>query len=128
MAAELPAALQGHFIPPTAEQKAEGWSQNWPQYWEPHDKLLASGGHPPTAEQAAKGWTQNWETWKIAADEVLPGGDGEAGGGGTLIRLDFTGGATVRAAKKQMSKETHEYQLMQLRGACSVLQRGAPLS
>ena len=117
MASDLPAALQGHFFPPTAEQKAKGWSQNWPQYWEPHDKLLASGGHPPTAEQAAKGWTQNWEAWKIAADEPR----GEDGSGGVLIRVDFTGGATVRAAKQQMSKETHEFQLQQLKGAPPLL-------
>ena len=112
MAAELPAALHGHFHAPTAEQKAEGWSQNWPRYWEAHDTLLAAGGHPPTAEQAAKGWSQNWEAWKTAADETLPGDDG-----GKLIRVDFTGGAIVRAAKQQMSKETHEHQLKQLHGA-----------
>lgn len=118
MSGELPAALQGHFFPPTEEQKAQGWSQNWPLYWKPHDEFLRSGGHPPTAEQAAKGWSQNWDKWKIAEDEELLNEKGEKTGG-TLVRIDFTAGATARAAKQQMSKETHEFQLKEIKGASS---------
>ena len=87
-------------------------------YWKAHDEFLRSGGHPPTAEQAAKGWSQNWDAWKIREDEELVGENGEKTGG-KIIRIDFTAGATARAAKQQMSKETIAYQLKQLKGASS---------
>ena len=111
MSADLPPALKGRFYPPTAEQAAKGWSQDWPCFWQPHDAFLAAGGHPPSAEQAAKGWTQDWDAWKTAADELV----GEDGG--KIVRYDFTGGDAVRAAKLQASKETHEYEFKQLKGA-----------
>jgi hypothetical protein len=114
MAAELslPPELQGcPVFPATAEQRAAGWSQNWPKHWEAHDALLKAGGHPPTLEQQARGWTQNYDAWKAETP------DEEIEGGGRIVHYDFTGGAVVRAAKAQASKETDAWQLAQLKGA-----------
>ncbi len=109
MATELPPELRGCFHAPSEEQRAVGWSQDWPQHWAAHDALLAAGGRPPTAEQLARGWTQDWDAWKSAQDQAVEGG--------RIVSVDFTGGAAVRAAKAQASKETAAWQAEQLKGA-----------
>ena len=106
----LSAELQGQFHAPTAEQAAGGWSQDWTAYWTPHEAKLAAGGHAPTPAQAAQGWSQNWDAWKTAPDETFAAG-------GRLVCVDFTGGATVRAAREQASKETEAFQQQELKGA-----------
>ena len=119
MAAALPPELQGQFYPPTPEQQASGWTQDWTRYWTPHEAFLAAGGHAPTPEQAAKGWTQNWDAWKTAPDEHFEDG-------AKLVCMDFTGGSTVRAAREQAGKETHAFELKQLKVARAIARGEAP--
>ena len=82
---ELPPELRDSFHPPTEEQRAKGWSQDWDAWVAPHRQLIDRGGHPPTEEQRAKGWSQNWDMFqRVHSFRVTDGGRIEA--------FDFSGG------------------------------------
>jgi len=110
MANELPPELKGSFVPPLPEQAERGWSQDWSRFWKAHDQLLNAGGYPPTQEQAARGWSQNWEKWAPSRVWTAP-----SGASGHIIALDFTGGAVVRAAKRQAESEEHAHKVEALK-------------
>ena len=82
--------------PPTAAQRAVGWSRDWSRAWDAHERQLAATYDGSSS--SAKTPSSSSSPWKCRDDVV-------AEGGGRVMFFDLTGGPTVRLAKERAIAE-----------------------